>query len=910
MATTITVILIASMTLTLYAIPPVNAWNSATQAAVAAGMKWDFPNASQYDASSTRLLFWNRWQDHVPTYVFIVPTPNPVGVGQEVTFIMFNPQLPNAPSSDKWKYTVSIKQPDDKIVTLPPAGATGIYNQPIENGMYVADTTGAAWTTWTPTVTGNHTVTITFQAVEHTAYDSSGRTYYGVTYDASTYTVNLVVQDEEVHGATKVYPLPTEYWTRPIEGQNNEWYQVASNWLNNAHDYSNGGADNKYQPDGISPNSGHILWTKQTEDGGVVGGESFSVDGEVFNAGHQYQTRFESDQIVMWGRLYYRESNWYSASPGDFVCVDLRTGEEIWRNKTMQATPSFGYYCDWDDMNQHGVVEPSWLFSSNFAQSIHPRYGITGFNLTNVPSGTEVYGPKGEAIRYVLTNLGTTTPDYYLAQWNSSRVFTSTVSGKVPANRPMTPPPNSTNNNWNGTHWVTSSVRSAQGYSQVNSPAYDWNVSVPITFSGASIQAAIFNDVLLVRNGSLPSAPSYTYTESVSFTGINLDASKGAIGSILWGPTEIKLVDKENHNYDYQRAAEGVFIFQRDPDMGWMAYDMHTGTKLWESTFGEGDYNPYAYYICSTGYNPTGNAIADGRLFSTGYSGFVWCYNLTTGKVLWNYSAPTYMEKFQYYTLLIGAINDGKIYIGTHEHSADTPLFKGAKTRCLNITDGTEIWTMLGWANPRTIQVADGILTYWNNYDHQVYAIGKGPSALTVDAPAAAFTVGGSVVIRGTVTDISAGTTQKEQAARFPNGVPAVSDASMSQWMEYVYMQKPKPTNATGVEIVLSVLDSNNNTREIGRTTSDASGFYSFQWTPDVPGKYTVYASFTGSESYWQSHAETAFAVDEAPVTPAVETPTNTADMTDTYVMYAAIAIIIAVVLVGAVLALVLKKRP
>ncbi len=27
------------------------------------------------------------------------------------------------------------------------------------------------------------------------------------------------------------YPLPTEYWTRPIEGQNTNWYSIASNWL-------------------------------------------------------------------------------------------------------------------------------------------------------------------------------------------------------------------------------------------------------------------------------------------------------------------------------------------------------------------------------------------------------------------------------------------------------------------------------------------------------------------------------------------------------------------------------------------------------------------------------------------------------------------------------------------------------
>ena len=113
----------------------------------------------------------------------------------------------------------------------------------------------------------------------------------------------------------------------------------------------------------------------------------------------------------MHGRLYYRESNWYSASPGDYVCVDLQTGQEIWRNASMAAIPSFGYYYDWDDMNQHGVVEPSWLFSNDYGLGINPRLGITngnGLNLNNVPAGTaehshkQIYGPKGEDLRYTI----------------------------------------------------------------------------------------------------------------------------------------------------------------------------------------------------------------------------------------------------------------------------------------------------------------------------------------------------------------------------------------------------------------------------------------------------------------------------------------------------------------------------
>jgi hypothetical protein len=192
----------------------------------------------------------------------------------------------------------------------------------------------------------------------------------------------------------------------------------------------------------------------------------------------------------------------------------------------------------------------------------------------------------------------------------------------------------------------------------------------------------------------------------------------------------------------------------------------------------------------------------------------------------------------------------------------------------------------------------------------QIYTVGKGPSAMTIEAPKTSIELGKSLVISGTVIDTSAGTKQDEQAARFPYGVPAVSDESMSGWMEYIYMQKPRPTDATGVPITLSVVDANGNFREIGTTTSDADGFYSYQWTPDIVGKYTVYAKFAGSESYWPSHAESAFAVDPAAPTPApTDAPVQlTSDM---YFVPAVAGIIVTIVIVGMVLALLLlRKRP
>jgi hypothetical protein len=158
------------------------------------------------------------------------------------------------------------------------------------------------------------------------------------------------------------------------------------------------------------------------------------------------------------------------------------------------------------------------------------------------------------------------------------------------------------------------------------------------------------------------------------------------------------------------------------------------------------------------------------------------------------------------------------------------------------------------------------------------------------------------------VLDIATGTTQQEQAARFPHGVPAVSDSSQGSWMEYVYMQKPRPTDVTGVPVVISVVDANSNYREIGTVTSDADGFYSLSWIPDIEGKYTVYASFAGSESYWPSHDITAFVVDPAPPTPTPTEPPKTS-VVETYLIPGFVAIIVAIAVGFAVTIIALRKR-
>jgi hypothetical protein len=128
--------------------------------------------------------------------------------------------------------------------------------------------------------------------------------------------------------------------------------------------------------------------------------------------------------------------------------------------------------------------------------------------------------------------------------------------------------------------------------------------------------------------------------------------------------------------------------------------------------------------------------------------------------------------------------------------------------------------------------------------------------------------------------------------------------------MEYLYQQQPKPTNATGVPVQIFVVDANGNYRSIGTTTSDATGFYSLQWTPDIPGKYTVYAMFAGTESYWPSQATTAFAVDQpVAATPSSQTA-QVQSLADQYFLPMTAVLVVLIVIVLAMLALMMKRKP
>jgi hypothetical protein len=356
-----------------------------------------------------------------------------------------------------------------------------------------------------------------------------------------------------------------------------------------------------------------------------------------------------------------------------------------------------------------------------------------------------------------------------------------------------------------------------------------------------------------------------------------------------------------------------IFIFGGVGYENWhgCAYDLRTGSKLWEMqlTPVEGyEIHPYDVFNFKAMY-------ANGIELVFGFGGDIWAVNATSGEQMWVRNTneligdPGIETPYGIWPLWIFAAQcqSGNVAYFGIGHEYDPPLFHGAQVLALNMTNGDLIWSELG-TYTRAHAIAQGVYIAMNEYDNQVFAFAKGPTAVTVEAPNVGVTTETPITIRGTIMDVSPGTKQSAVALNFPTGLPCVSDESQSAWMEYVYQQQPLPANATGVPITIDVLDANGNYYNIGTVTSDTSGTFGFTWTPIVPGDYKVIATYAGSNSYYGSCAETYFHATEAPQPTPAPTP-EPASMTDTYVLGLGAGAIIAIIVIGLVIILMLRKR-
>ncbi len=822
-------------------------------------------------------------------FMHVSAAPNPVGVGQTtlVTWSLDKVSPIATIRANQWQgIMVTITKPDGTVETKGPLEAWS---------------TGGSVFFYTPTMLGTYKIEASFpgQWVNgsytsiSTAYGNWQNTtgqpliYENRYYKPCTGSTVLTVQQEQIQGITSS-PVPQSYWTRPILDDNKGWYEFTDNWLMQGYDRSGGifsSFGTAFAPYTAAPESPHILWKQPVQTGGMVGG---AFGDKSYYTGLTYETLYVP--YVLNGRIIYVDHGLTSTAAHGTRCIDLYTGEEIWYLNNTGIT--FCQTLSIDTGNEHGILAYMWSISGQNWIMYDAFNARMLLNLTGMPTGgTYKQGPNGEILYYVL-NVAQKT----LTMWNSTRAIAGHVF-----------------DTWSPTYGGTINASRAAGASLTamsRSPfmGVEWNVTIPTLLNTTAI-ALIDEGYLLAATNFQTSWPPI-YNQVAFDLNLQRDASGAYPESIsyLWIANRTNIM---THRQAYSKnIGEGIFAFWDEGACQLIGYDIRTGRELWKTQ------------PINTGWGHflSGLHIAYGKAYMGNYDGRFRAYDIRNGNLVFEYYCGNagYLTPYGCWPVNSFTIADRKIFLTNDEHSPDSILWTGAKLWCIDADTGQSLWNLS--SRLRQATVVDGILTAFNLYDNSIYTLGKGPSKTTVSAPMSVTPLGQSVMITGTVTD---------QTPAIKD-TPAISDKNMDEWMSYLYLQKPKPKDVTGVPVTISAIDPNGNTQEIGAVTSDSMGNFGIIWTPPVQGQYQIMATFDGTKSYYGSETSTYFGVGPAAATPQpTATPTATPEptvaptatptvspsvvpepqalpSTDLYVIAAAAAVVIVIVAVAAVI---LRKR-
>lgn len=770
--------------------------------------------------------------------------PNPTGVDQTVDIIIWGQPIPPGSGEVFSDFTVEITKPGGSTENLGPVDSWPV---------------GAYAFRYTPTELGEYQLVLDYPG---DYFSSEDQTYLA----GRSQTVTLTVQEDPIPGMPTT-PLP-EYIDDIVNTENREWSDIVGSWMMTYYDstYTGyGDSGGGYNPYSTAPRSAHIKWAVPAATGGLPGGEVGTVG---VYSGLSYSS-YGNPPIIMHNKLFVNTNptlgHFRSTAGQGIACYDLQTGEELWRREGAGITHGQHYHSYspgrpgifsflWDT---HGYNN-RWYVYDPFDGSLEMVFE----NITK--TGTQwwwedavVYGPNGDIYVYILDGYANE-----LTMWNSTKAF------------------------WgNGIHYIGSDGVERFGWATQGfagetelSTVYDWEkgiewtVTIPDRNVGWHTPYSIFgisDDVIIAKSGT-------------AGNWIDWEIAYDMQGREIWAHDITQSVQSF-----YNSVGEGVTAAFDLTTRTWTGKNIKTGAYLWET--------PPADYPWGT-YGSYGSTIAEGQLFHGNFDGHLYAYDIETGAINWKFysgdsGTETVMGSWPFWQGPLVA--DGVVFAGTGEETPTQPLTRGNRVFAIDTETGEEIWHIAGYMSLKA--VAEGVLIGYNGYDSKIYCFGKGPSQTTVIAPKTEIIQGQKIVIEGTVTDQSTGT----------KDTPAISDEDMGDWMEYIYMQKTIPSDAKGVDVSIDVIDDNGNFRNIGIATSDMSGVYNLVWEPDIPGKYTVIATFAGSESYASSYASTNFYVEEAPE-PTAPPDATPAPMTDTYVIGFGIALIAIVVIFGVLL---LRKK-
>jgi outer membrane protein assembly factor BamB len=815
----------------------------------------------------------------IPTWAYLSTTPNhQAGVGETVLLVMWLNTIPptaGGTGGDMFHgFKIDVTAPDGSKTAL---------------GPFDSGPVGTTYTTYVPTQIGRYTFVFSYPGQVYQAGvnpNPMGMIYVGDKFEASTSTPIELDVTSTAAAKWQEPALPTGYWSRPINAQNREWSQLASNWLRGSwFRYSN------YQEWGRAPDSAHIIWTQPiAEQPGVSAGHPGGIadaqwPGQPYDT-DDYQSPW-GGSIIMNGIIYYNTPADAMTARYGYYAVDLRTGTQLWFNNgtfnnAIIGNPSFGegpnlsqsfptlssgYMYHYDSVNGQGIISYLIMTQGSTWYLLNPDTGSLIMSLRNVgnPYGsaaTTVTDQDGSVLIY---NYNTTTG--VVTAWNSSQAIPhgapgtgtsseqfrvrigasiDTQNDRTWATYPL--PGNGTNGAWTAADTYHSSYSMnttlKPGLPWINAPSYSMNFGVTrvlqdsqrtpqmlFCFQNPSSQGDVTGGNGTFRawaakinyNAAPRTGPTGSLSEQSNW---NLEQTVTLLWSKEYSPPKGGNITWINGPIDYDNR---VFTIYGKETVEWYGYSLDTGELLWGPTPPQAAWDMFG----------TGGNVAYGNLYSSGYGGILYCYDIKTGTPKWTYEATNVGGESPYgnYPLNILSIADQKIYLGSSEHSPTKPMWRGSYLRCVNALNGQEVFKVQTWVDG--IGIADGYLVCANHYNNNIQAFGKGQTATTVSLSQKAVSSGTAVLIDGTVTDQSPGAP----------GTPAISDVYMQQWMEYLYMQQSIPGNAQGVPVKLTAIDSSGGATDIGTVTSDMSGIFKTMWTPTNTGTYTIVATFEGSHS-------------------------------------------------------------
>jgi hypothetical protein len=771
-----------------------------------------------------------------PTFLFVSVAPNPVGVNQivYVTATFSRPTPTSEGFGGDWYENITIEIVD-------PARHKTVF------GPYVTTMVGGYTINFVPDQVGEYT----FQAFypgeildltnpgDRNPERGWNRHLIGSRLlPTESEIVTLTVQEEAIEPTYQTPSLPDEYWTRPIYATNWAWAEVGANWfgIGGSGTYD---ATGNLQPYGTAPNTAHIMWTKYLEGffGGQPGAPILGDQATQYSSTSGVATYFTP--IIMNGILYYNKHYGDQFAIGGWEAVDIRTGETVWSKPagvTGQESLEFGQITRVHNEQEYG----SWayLYSSptNLAWGAPSWRGIYDAktctlvaNITNAVSASYLMSvednTKGSLLGYY-------TDGGNFVMWNSSAIFSyeQEYMGFIIGTRTHT----------YGTHNWTEGI--------------EWSVPLPTELNGNPISLSVTAttpEVILLRQvgGALT-------WQGVNTEGWQITAGYNAkTGAKLWGPINQTIPPRED--VALVAARDGYYVLHNKDRNQAYGYSLTNGKQLWGPVQLEGHAWSSLWRSAEIAYD---------KVYIYDLGGWVNAIDLETGEVAWNFTRgsaglDTPYGIYPIFGYNAHSIADGKLFLS--EGITYTPPLSPSQRLAINCTDGSLVWSILSFNSKVVGAIADGYLVTWNCFDNQLYSFGKGPTETTVSIKNNVVSQGSSVLIEGTVMDISAGSEQEGVIERFPHGLPAVADECMSEWMEYVYMQQIKPEDVEGVKVFLKILDPNGDWYS-ATVTTDRNGRFSHIWTPAIVGEYQVTAMFEGSKSYYTSQETTTFGVDEA----------------------------------------------